>query len=177
MTVPAYGQPQSSTPTDPSDAPIYGISFGGALARFFKKYARFTGRASLSEFWWMFLWNIIISAVLTGVFWLLLIPAFNDIAELASRSTTDMADQNALAAQVASLIVSRGTIGLILVILVGLGLLIPHLALTVRRLHDSGRSGHFAWFYLVPSVGSLIVLILCLMPTDPAGSRYDRLAA
>ena len=48
-------QPQPFIPqeagTPPLEMPHYGISFGGAIARGFKKYATFTGRASRSEFW------------------------------------------------------------------------------------------------------------------------------
>jgi len=171
MTVPAYGQP--STPTDPFDAPIYGISFGRALPRFFQKYARFSGRASLSEYWWMFLWTVIYTAVIGVIFWLVFIPVINDINALAQTSES-VADQNQLTATIAGMIVSRLIAFWIVVIIVGLGLFIPHLSLTVRRLHDTNRSGHFAWLYLVPSVGSLIVLILCLMPSDPGGRRFDR---
>ena len=36
----------------PLELPYYGISFGGAIARGFKKYATFAGRASRSEYWW-----------------------------------------------------------------------------------------------------------------------------
>jgi hypothetical protein len=42
-----------STPSSPSLAePLYGASFGQAVARFFRKYATFSGRASRSEYWW-----------------------------------------------------------------------------------------------------------------------------
>ena len=36
----------------PLDWPHYGIGFGGAISRGFKKYARFDGRASRGEYWW-----------------------------------------------------------------------------------------------------------------------------
>ena len=70
MTAPqlGYGQPyQSHLPTDPFDAPIRGVSFGGALARFFQKYARFSGRSSRSEFWWMYLWGVLYGIVIYAI--------------------------------------------------------------------------------------------------------------
>ena len=65
--------------------------------------------------------------------------------------------------------------GVLLLIVYGLATFIPNLALTVRRLHDGYFSG---WLYLlafVPFVGSLVVLILVLMPSSPAGVRYDKM--
>jgi uncharacterized membrane protein YhaH (DUF805 family) len=44
--------------------PHYGISFGGAIARGFKKYATFAGRASRSEYWWWYLFTFIVYLVL-----------------------------------------------------------------------------------------------------------------
>jgi hypothetical protein len=44
-------QPQPSLAVPPPlDQPYYGIGFGGAVGRGFKKYATFTGRASRSEY-------------------------------------------------------------------------------------------------------------------------------
>lgn len=43
--------------TDPGDLtlPLYGATFGQAVSRFYGSYARFSGRASRSEFWWVML--------------------------------------------------------------------------------------------------------------------------
>lgn len=62
-----YGQQPASTGPGgepPLWAPYYGISFGGAVTRFFKKYATFSGRASRSEFWWWYLVNVVVAIVL-----------------------------------------------------------------------------------------------------------------
>ena len=47
---------------------IPGIGFVDAVKRAFAKYATFSGRASRSEYWWFFLFNMIVSLVLTIVF-------------------------------------------------------------------------------------------------------------
>ena len=44
-------QTSATTPGVPLDWPHYGIGFGGAVKRAFRKYATFSGRASLSEYW------------------------------------------------------------------------------------------------------------------------------
>jgi hypothetical protein len=58
--------PQVGTP--PLEMPHYGISFGGAIARGFKKYTLFTGRASRSEYWWWNLFGLLVCLVL-GLVW------------------------------------------------------------------------------------------------------------
>jgi uncharacterized membrane protein YhaH (DUF805 family) len=53
------------------------------------------------------------------------------------------------------------------------GILIPTLAVTVRRLHDAGYSGWLALLLLIPYLGSLIMMIFALLPSSPAGVKYD----
>jgi uncharacterized membrane protein YhaH (DUF805 family) len=52
-------------------------------------------------------------------------------------------------------------------------MILPTLALTVRRLHDAGYSGLFALLLLIPYVGSLIIMIFALLRSSPAGVKYD----
>lgn len=58
-----------------------------------------------------------------------------------------------------------GIIGKIVLILVFIFLLIPGIAVTVRRLHDSGHSG--AWFFiqLIPTIGFFILIIFMCLPS------------
>jgi uncharacterized membrane protein YhaH (DUF805 family) len=62
-------------------------------------------------------------------------------------------------------------LGIILYLLVILGTFIPHLALSIRRLHDTDRSG---WWYLlgfVPFVGGIILLVwFCTDGTSAANT-------
>ena len=71
---------------------------------------------------------------------------------------------------VASLIDSA--IGLpILTIIVMLGLIIPSISVSVRRLHDTGRSG---WWYLlsfVPLLG-LVLLAFFIFDSQPGNNDY-----
>ena len=47
----------------------------------------------------------------------------------------------------------------------------PLFSIQVRRLHDSGRSGQFLFFLLIPYIGQLILLIIyCL--SDPYENKY-----
>lgn len=63
-----FGEPTPPPPpSDPAVAPLRGATFTQAVQRFFTRYALFRGRASRSEFWWWFLANVIIDAVLQGL--------------------------------------------------------------------------------------------------------------
>ena len=52
------------------------------------------------------------------------------------------------------------------------GILIPHLAVTVRRLHDTNRPGWWALLPGVPFVGSVVLLVFCVQPSDPWTNHY-----
>ena len=53
-----------------------------------------------------------------------------------------------------------------------LAALIPCLALMVRRLHDTGRSGFWYWVALVPLVGPFVLLVFELLPSEPGENRF-----
>ncbi|MCH4159955.1 MAG: DUF805 domain-containing protein [Bifidobacterium sp.] len=57
--------PQTFEP--PIDLPWYGITFGKAIERFFKKYVVFSGRASKSEYWWAQLFLVLVSIAFSFV--------------------------------------------------------------------------------------------------------------
>jgi uncharacterized membrane protein YhaH (DUF805 family) len=61
--------------------------------------------------------------------------------------------------------VAAGTNGIIYA-LVLLGLFLPNLAVTVRRLHDSGHSGWWLLIGLVPLIGAIVLLVFTLQRSD-----------
>ena len=46
-----------------------------------------------------------------------------------------------------------------------LALFIPNLAVAVRRLHDTGRSGWWYLINLVPFLGTIVFLVFCAQPS------------
>ncbi len=60
----------------------------------------------------------------------------------------------------------------VLSMIVGLGLLVPNLAMGARRLHDTGRSGWFQLLLLIPIVGWIIVIIWLAQETTPSDNEY-----
>jgi len=156
----ANHQPQPSGATRPAppslDLPYYGIGFVDAVKRGFRKYATFTGRASRSEYWWWVLFTF------TGYLVLGLLAFAVGTATSRDGGRTP------------------GLLALPLIILFAVflfGILIPTLALTVRRLHDAGYSGLFALLLLIPYLGNLIIMIFALLPSSPAGAKYDPIPA
>ena len=49
---------------------------------------------------------------------------------------------------------------------------IPSLAVAIRRLHDTGKSGCFFLFIFIPFVGDLIFLIFCVEDSQPFTNIY-----
>ena len=47
------------------------------------------------------------------------------------------------------------------------GMVIPGWAVSVRRLHDIGKSGWWVFIALIPVVGSLVLLVWSLQDSDP----------
>ena len=50
--------------------------------------------------------------------------------------------------------------------------LIPHIALTARRLHDTGKSGWWQLIVLIPFIGWLILLVLLVLKGDQEANQY-----
>jgi uncharacterized membrane protein YhaH (DUF805 family) len=63
---------------------------------------------------------------------------------------------------------SRSTLGT----LYGLAILIPSLAVGVRRLHDTGRCGWWTLIGLIPVIGAVILLIFMVQDGQPTDNQY-----
>jgi uncharacterized membrane protein YhaH (DUF805 family) len=55
-----------------------------------------------------------------------------------------------------------------------LAVIIPSLAVTVRRLHDIGRTGWWILIGLVPLIGAIVLLVFALVDSTPGDNRYAR---
>lgn len=56
--------------------------------------------------------------------------------------------------------------------LYGLAVLLPALAVSVRRLHDTGRSGWWLLIALLPIIGGIVILIFMVLDSNPGANRY-----
>lgn len=112
-----------------------------AYKNFFKGYVDFTGRSTRSEYWWIWLGNMILLVPFYSVYFKALANPRNEAALMA-----------------------LGGIAIIYMIF-GLALILPMLALTVRRLRDAGFHWALIFIIFIPMVGSLALLVLLAMPT------------
>lgn len=51
-------------------------------------------------------------------------------------------------------------------------IIIPFLAIAIRRLHDVGKSGWMVLIELIPIIGSIWFLVLTCFPSDPEDNQY-----
>ncbi len=56
--------------------------------------------------------------------------------------------------------------------LYSLAVLIPSLAVTVRRLHDTGRTGWWLLIGLIPLIGAIVLLVFMLLDSQPGDNEY-----
>ncbi len=54
----------------------------------------------------------------------------------------------------------------------GLAVIIPSLAVTVRRLHDIDRSGWWILINLIPLIGTIVLLVFAVSEGTPGTNRY-----
>jgi uncharacterized membrane protein YhaH (DUF805 family) len=123
-------------------------------------------RASRSEFWWFFLYQILASMAVSGliVFGLFTYMIENpDMAQAFGQKAIPQAAQLPLEFWVF-------TIGWN--VLHFFMFFLPSLSVTVRRLHDSGHSGWWYWIVLIPLIGIIILLVLLLLPSDRGQNRF-----
>ena len=117
-----------------------------AIKNFFKGYVDFEGRSTRSEYWWVWLTNI-----------LLLIPLYSAYFNAIFSEGSEGA------------FLALGGLSIIYMIF-GLALFLPWLALTVRRLRDAGFHWALIFVGFIPMVGGFALLVLLAMPTKEVAS-------
>ncbi|GAB4342018.1 MAG: DUF805 domain-containing protein [Candidatus Abyssubacteria bacterium] len=53
-----------------------------------------------------------------------------------------------------------------------LAVLLPGVAVTVRRLHDTGRSGWWLLIGFVPLIGGIVLLVFMVFDSQPGQNEY-----
>ena len=69
------------------------------------------------------------------------------------------------------MVVSR-PLGGLLYLVVALGAVVPSLAVGVRRLHDTGRSGWMLLIGLIPLIGGIVLLVFTVQDSAPGPNQY-----
>jgi len=71
-----------------------------------------------------------------------------------------------------SFVESLANLSAVLAGIYSLFVLLPSLAVGVRRLHDTGRSGWWVFISLIPLVGSIILLVFLCQDSQEADNQY-----
>lgn len=131
-----------TVPPGPTPGASLLMTFTQAVRSALGNYATFSGRARRSEYWWFYLFTILVGLV-TSVVDAVLNTAFNN---------------------------EIGIVGTI----ISLALLLPSLAVTARRLHDTGRTGWWMMLPVVPLLTTIVVgfaaVLAAVFSTDTDGT-------
>ena len=114
------------------------MTFSESIKTCLSKFVTWEGRASRSEYWYFILFAVICYVA----------------ASIIDRILgTSFSMTNPATGEPQSL--GYGYV----YVLTALALLLPSLAVLVRRLHDTNRSGWWYWIILIPLVGAILVLV------------------
>ena len=127
------------------------MSLGESLTSVFNKYATFTGRARRSEYWWFSGCYFVIQIVFNFASLGMTVGAMS--GEISYNDPTYSMFQT-------------------MSVVLGLGLLLPSLAVTVRRFHDIGKSGWNILWAAIPLIGAIIVLVWMCQDSDVVANKY-----
>ncbi|HIP18667.1 MAG TPA: DUF805 domain-containing protein [Sulfurovum sp.] len=111
------------------------------------RYAKFDGRASRSEYWFYTLFYLIIAIAVGMVDTAVVNPMLGIAPEQAAQ-------------------------GGILQFILALALLVPSIAIGVRRLHDTGKSGWWLLIGLIPIVGALVLIFFYVTDSQAGSNMY-----
>jgi uncharacterized membrane protein YhaH (DUF805 family) len=121
------------------------MTFTSAIKSVLKdNYYNFHGRASRSEYWFFF------------IFWVALLIVFTIIDSTIIPTTVTLGAH------------SYGLTAFLFVLLT----FIPSLALAVRRLHDSNKTGWLVLINIIPLIGALVYLVLMALPGTEGTNKY-----
>jgi uncharacterized membrane protein YhaH (DUF805 family) len=127
------------------------MDFVTAIRTCFRNYASFGGRAARSEYWWFVLFVLLGMVVMSVLETRLL--GFGQV----TRGPGTWAWQS-----------NGGPLSGIF----ALGILLPSLAVAVRRMHDAGKSGWWLLIQLVPLFGTLVLLYFLVQPSQPGANAF-----
>jgi uncharacterized membrane protein YhaH (DUF805 family) len=122
------------------------MSFAEAVKSFWSRYTMFKGRSRRSEYWFIQLFLIITNLAAAAI----------DLALMGGDVDRFIANGGG------------GILGLIWI----LATILPALAVLVRRLHDTGRSGWWALIGLVPIVGGVVLFVFSVLDSATGENQY-----
>ena len=119
-----------------------------AVKHVFQNYANFNGRARRSEYWYFRLFDLMVPVIISIV---TLLPGLLAVDPL---------------------MLGIYGLGKVLLVIYALASIVPSLAVTCRRLHDIGKPGSYMFFFLLPIVGTILIMVWAFQDGDPGENRY-----
>ena len=120
--------------------------FGEAVKSFWSHYSKFKGRSRRSEYWWIQLFLVLTNLAVAGID---LVLMNGDVERFIANG-------------------GGGIVGLIWILVT----IVPALAVLVRRLHDTGKSGWWVLIGFVPLVGGIVLLVFTVLDSDAGGNKF-----
>jgi len=122
------------------------MGFVAAVKSFCSNYANFKGRARRSEYWFIQLFLALTNLAVAAI----------DLALMNGDVERFIANGGG------------GIVGLIWILVT----IVPALAVLIRRLHDTSRSGWWALMVLLPVAGAIVILVFTVQDSDPGDNKY-----
>jgi uncharacterized membrane protein YhaH (DUF805 family) len=122
------------------------MGFGTAVSAFWSNYRNFKGRARRSEYWFIQLFLVATNLAAAAIDFALM---DGDVERFIANG-------------------GGGIVGLIWI----LATIVPALAVLIRRLHDTGRSGWWALIGLIPVVGAIVLLVFTVEDSTQGDNSF-----
>ena len=122
------------------------MSFATAIKSFWSNYKNFKGRARRSEYWFIQLFLVATNIAVAVI----------DLALMNGDVERFIANGGG------------GIVGLVWIF----ATIVPALAVLIRRLHDTNRSGWWALIGLVPLAGAIVLLVFTVEDSNKGVNKY-----
>ena len=122
------------------------MGFGEAVKSFWSHYSKFKGRSRRSEYWWIQLFLVLTNLAVAAID---LVLMNGDVERFIANG-------------------GGGIVGLIWILVT----IVPALAVLVRRLHDTGKSGWWVLIGFVPLVGGIVLLVFTVLDSDSGENKF-----
>jgi len=122
------------------------MGFAEAIKSFWSNYAMFKGRARRSEYWFIQLFLIITNVAVGAI----------DLALMNGDVDRFIANGGG------------GIVGLVWILVT----IVPALAVLVRRLHDTGKSGWWLLMGFVPFAGAIVLFVFTVLDSTPGENKH-----
>lgn len=147
-----------------------------------RQYADFSSRARRKEYWMFYLFNVLIIFFLNLIDHLIGVNFIKDMANLGKEVVKETADFEGVVEPnviesyqnftTSYLDIIAGSGYGILSYIYALAIIIPIIAVSVRRLHDIGKSGWMYLVFLIPIAGPIWLLVLLCTNSQPGANKW-----